>query len=232
MTKQKEILDCCKPQPKEQKQGLIYGIIYGLIPHTFCILFVILSIVGATAGSTFLKKAFHIPHLFQYLVLLSFVFATLSAVFYLRRLNALSLKGLGLKWKYLTVMYVTTITINILFAYVILPASANINVPKAASPTQQTSTEVPETNEQIIKMDQVGGGYKPNKLTVKKGIPVKWIITSKSQSCSSTIYSSKLNIYQDLNPGENVINFTPTETGTINFSCAMGMYTGQIIVTE
>lgn len=86
---------------------------------------------------------------------------------------------------------------------------------------------------QIVEMTQKSNGYTPNSFTIKKGIPVKWIITSEdSNSCAASIYSQKLNIRQFLNKGENVINFTPTETGKIAFSCSMGMYRGQFTVIE
>ncbi|KKQ36394.1 MAG: hypothetical protein US53_C0054G0007, partial [Candidatus Woesebacteria bacterium GW2011_GWA1_37_7] len=68
---------------------------------------------------------------------------------------------------------------------------------------------------------------------VMVGVPVKWIITSKDpNSCASSIVSSKLNVRQSLHPGENVIEFTPKEIGTIKFSCSMGMYTGSFNVVE
>ncbi len=86
---------------------------------------------------------------------------------------------------------------------------------------------------QIIKMTQSGNGYSPNVLTVVKGIPVKWIITSVNpNSCASSIIAQKLNIRKNLVLGENVIEFTPTNTGKIPFSCSMGMYTGVINVVE
>src|SRR3989344_2508989 len=86
---------------------------------------------------------------------------------------------------------------------------------------------------QIVRMDQTAGGYSPNKFTVTVGVPVKWIITSKDpNTCASSIVSSKLNVRQSLHPGENIIEFTPKEVGTIKFSCSMGMYTGSFNVVE
>ena len=86
---------------------------------------------------------------------------------------------------------------------------------------------------QIVRMDQTAGGYSPNKFTVTAGVPVKWIITSKDpNTCASSIVSSKLNVRQSLHPGENIIEFTPKEVGTIKFSCSMGMYTGSFTVVE
>lgn len=84
---------------------------------------------------------------------------------------------------------------------------------------------------QIVKMTQQVNGYLPNKFTIKKGVPVKWIITSESQySCASSIVSQALGIRSSLKLGENIFTFTPTKTGTIRFSCSMGMYTGSFNV--
>ena len=89
------------------------------------------------------------------------------------------------------------------------------------------------TNAQVVEMTQNSNGYSPNVFTVKKGVPVKWIITSKSVlSCASYIVMPKYGISQGLKAGENIITFTPTETGEIPFSCSMGMYTGKFIVVE
>lgn len=80
---------------------------------------------------------------------------------------------------------------------------------------------------QIVRMTQNFSGYEPNSFTIKKDTPVKWIITSENpNSCAASIVSSKLGIRQSLEAGENIIEFTPKETGEIRFSCSMGMYTG------
>lgn len=90
-----------------------------------------------------------------------------------------------------------------------------------------------ENGVQIVKMTQSAYGYSPSKFTIKKDIPVKWIITSEDiNTCASSIVSAKLGVRKSLDLGENVIEFTPTETGTIRFSCAMGMYTGSFTVVD
>ncbi len=94
---------------------------------------------------------------------------------------------------------------------------------------------VPEIvdGKQIVRMDQVAGGYKPDVLTIKKDIPVKWIITSKNQyTCAAFINMPAMNIQQPLQAGENVIEFTPTKTGKLPFTCSMGMYSGVFSVVE
>lgn len=80
---------------------------------------------------------------------------------------------------------------------------------------------------QIVKMTEDNGGYSPNKFTIKKDVPVKWIIDAQAPySCASSLIVPKLNIRKNLVLGENVIEFTPKETGKITFSCGMGMYNG------
>jgi sulfite exporter TauE/SafE/copper chaperone CopZ len=84
---------------------------------------------------------------------------------------------------------------------------------------------------QIVKMTQKADGYFPNKFTIKKGVPVKWIITSESQySCASSIISQTLGIRSSLKLGENIFEFTADKMGTIRFTCSMGMYTGSFNV--
>ena len=86
---------------------------------------------------------------------------------------------------------------------------------------------------QVIRMTQSYDGYSPNGFIIAKDIPVKWIIdASAPNSCSSSIISPKLGIKKYLNQGENVIEFTPENTGEIKFSCAMGMYTGKFIIID
>ncbi|KKP40031.1 MAG: heavy metal transport/detoxification protein [Candidatus Peregrinibacteria bacterium GW2011_GWF2_33_10] len=90
-----------------------------------------------------------------------------------------------------------------------------------------------ENGVQIVKMEQGTFGYSPDEFIIKKGIPVKWIVNSENQyTCASSIYSQKLGISKTLIAGENVIEFTPDQTGQIPFSCSMGMYTGKFNVVE
>ncbi|MBI2338101.1 sulfite exporter TauE/SafE family protein [Candidatus Daviesbacteria bacterium] len=84
-----------------------------------------------------------------------------------------------------------------------------------------------ENGVQVVRMVQNASGYSPNTFTIKKGVPVKWIVTSEDvNTCASSIISSALNIRASLNLGENVFEFTPDEAGVLKFSCSMGMYRG------
>ncbi|KKS77712.1 MAG: hypothetical protein UV74_C0013G0102 [Candidatus Woesebacteria bacterium GW2011_GWB1_43_14] len=86
---------------------------------------------------------------------------------------------------------------------------------------------------QEVRMIQSSSGYSPNKFTIVKDIPVKWIVTSKDiYSCASSIVSQQLGIRRGLELGENIFEFTPAQAGTIRFSCSMGMYTGSFNVVD
>ncbi len=227
-----KLKDCCQPQlEKTNRKGFFWGLLFGILPHTFCILFLLFSVIGATSGAIYFQKFFRIPHLFQFLILASFIFAALSATIYLKKLNALSLEGIKLKWRYLATLFTTTIAINLLLFYVILPSVANLkNGNNDKNSSQNSSAEVND-GVRIIKMDQLAGGYFPNSFTIKKGVPVKWVINSKApDTCAGSIVIPKLGIKKNLVKGENIIEFTPKEAGDIKFSCVMGMYSGKFIV--
>ncbi|MFA6081503.1 MAG: sulfite exporter TauE/SafE family protein [Patescibacteria group bacterium] len=86
---------------------------------------------------------------------------------------------------------------------------------------------------QIINMEVVNSGYVPNFFTVKKGIPVKWVINGKNVfGCQGYFVVPSLNIQKALDQGENIFEFTPKDLGFINFSCGMGMYRGRIEVVD
>jgi plastocyanin domain-containing protein len=86
---------------------------------------------------------------------------------------------------------------------------------------------------QIVRITQSAYGYSPNVVTIKKGKPVKLIVNSTSAfSCASSLVIPSYGIGENLQAGENIIEFTPTEAGEIPFSCSMGMYRGKFIVTD
>ena len=100
------------------------------------------------------------------------------------------------------------------------------NISKA-NISQNDPNVITENGTQVVRMTEGNNGYAPNNFSLKKGIPVKWIINAKAPySCASSIIVPKLNISKNLVSGENVIEFMPDQIGKIPFSCSMGMYTG------
>lgn len=104
---------------------------------------------------------------------------------------------------------------------------------KSETSTNPIANTLDTSGIQEIRMTQSGRGYSPNTFTIKKGKKVRWIINSTNPyTCASSIIVPKYNIEQDLQSGENIIEFTPNEAGTIPFSCSMGMYRGSFQVIE
>ena len=86
---------------------------------------------------------------------------------------------------------------------------------------------------QTINMDVVAGGYSPDVFVLKAGVPVKWVINGKEVTgCNGTIIVPAYNLNFRVAQGEQTINFTPEKTGTIDWSCGMGMIRGQFIVLD
>lgn len=122
-------------------------------------------------------------------------------------------------------------------------ALAGINLPSinsigttgsGSSGTVDGTKSVIANGKQTITMSANYRGYVPNVLYVQKGIPVNWIINGEEiTSCNNAIVVPSLKIESKIKKGENIIEeFTPTETGDINFSCWMGMIRGVIRVVD
>lgn len=86
---------------------------------------------------------------------------------------------------------------------------------------------------QVVNSTLSPGSY-PN-ITVQAGIPVKWVIDAPAGSINGCNYKMIINEYgieHAFEEGENVIEFTPTQTGSFSYSCWMGMIHGTIYVTD
>lgn len=91
-----------------------------------------------------------------------------------------------------------------------------------------------EDGVQVIRMVQDAEGYHPSTLPVlRAGIPARLIVDSQeSYTCASSLVIPEYGIKRQLSPGENSIEFIPTETGTLPFSCSMGMFRGSLQVIK
>lgn len=72
-------------------------------------------------------------------------------------------------------------------------------------------------------------------ITVKANIPVKWTIVMDEEDitgCNRQLRIPEYDITIDLQPGDNIVEFTPTATGSFPYSCWMGMIQSEITVTD
>lgn len=140
----KKLPSCCQPVQGKKPKGLLQGVLYGLLPHTGCIAFVLITIFGVTAAASFFKPLMTSYYFFYGLVGLSFLFATIGAGLYLKKNQALSFRGIKQFRKYLTIMYGTTIGINLLLFTVIFPYTAGLSsfAVYTDSPTEKITLDV------------------------------------------------------------------------------------------
>lgn len=137
----------------------------------------------------------------------------------------------------LLVLFFATFNINAQMSVLGMSNITDMLAKSATTQTTQTRDELPPIvdGKQVVKMNVSGGGYSPNKITIRANVPVKWEITSDSNpGCASTIISRSLftgSVY--VAPNTTVIKeFSAPTPGTYRFSCSMGMYTGTIVVVD
>lgn len=101
-------------------------------------------------------------------------------------------------------------------------------------PSSKNETELQfsdDGSKRVVKMNIGYYGFEPQVINLKKGVPVKWIIDGTgSTGCTNKIIVPSLNISKKINSGDNIVEFTPTESGVIPFSCWMGMVRGKFLV--
>jgi len=143
-----------KEEDKQKKKGKVFlqGLMYGLIPHIGCIAFIIGSILGVTVLMKFFRPLLMNRYFFHALIGISLGFATLSSAFYLKKNGLLSLIGVKKKWKYLSVMYGSTIGINLLLFMLIFPLLANVSIDSSSITGASVGVVGNENIDSLIKL--------------------------------------------------------------------------------
>ncbi len=86
---------------------------------------------------------------------------------------------------------------------------------------------------QTVTTSLGSGRYAP--IVVQKGVPVRWTIHAEARDingCNNAIIIPEYDIGVKLAPGDNIIEFTPDESGVVPYSCWMGMIRSQITVVD
>ncbi len=99
--------------------------------------------------------------------------------------------------------------------------------------TTQAETTQEDGEVQYVTSTLEAGSY-PD-ITVKEGIPVVWTIEAPVGTVNGCNYKILLQDFGEeitLDEGENVVEFTPTKTGTYSYYCWMGMIQGNIYVED
>lgn len=149
--------------------------------------------------------------------------------------------GLGALSKFLSqkftqkVMTVGAFLVVILGISMLSSGMSLSGISTLAGNQSETKTAEPEIVDgvQLVNTMLSSGRYEP--IQVKQGVPVKWTITAEEgtiNGCNGQIIIQEYGIQKTLEVGDNVIEFTPSETGQFTYSCWMGMIRSTITVTE
>ena len=98
---------------------------FGLIPHLGCIGFMLAAIFGASTVMTIFRPLLLHASLFPILIVISFGFATISALLHLKLGGHFNLAGIKQRWRYLSVLYISTMFSNLILFLVVFPYAAN-----------------------------------------------------------------------------------------------------------
>lgn len=99
---------------------------------------------------------------------------------------------------------------------------------------QQAALSGTMENGVLVVEGEVSASAYPE-IVVQKGVPVRFNLHATAQSlngCNDAIVIPEYNIKKGLAPGDNIVEFTPTETGTFGYTCWMGMISSTITVVE
>jgi len=96
---------------------------------------------------------------------------------------------------------------------------------------EKVAAGITETGVQEIKIT-VKGGYSPDIIAVKQGMPVKLdFYRDESASCTEQVVFGDFGIARDLPAFKTTsIEFTPDKAGEFTFACGMNMVRGKLVV--
>jgi plastocyanin domain-containing protein len=80
----------------------------------------------------------------------------------------------------------------------------------------------------------VKGGYSPDRIVVKRGVPVRLdFFRDETSSCTDTVIFGDFGISRSLPAYKTTpVEFTPEKSGEFTFNCGMNMVRGKLIVED
>ena len=100
---------------------------------------------------------------------------------------------------------------------------------------QQVADAAPVSSDGALVLNATNGGYSPHTLHAKADVALKLnMVTKNTYSCARGFVIPALNVEQLLPAsGTVVINIPAQKSGTVmQFTCSMGMYTGEIVFDQ
>lgn len=94
----------------------------------------------------------------------------------------------------------------------------------------QTTADVKDNNQSVDV--EVNGGYSPEVITLKKGVPATINFTRKdASSCLDRVVFSDFGINQELPQNkQRTVEIDTSKSGEFNWACGMDMFHGKVII--
>jgi len=208
-------------QQKSGKSPFIVGLLNGLMP---CGPLQAMQLYALSTGSP-VKGA---------LSMLLFSLGTVPLMFVLGALSTFLSRKFTAKMMTVSAVLVVVLGISMFSSGMSLSGISLSNIiGEAGSGARNENIAKVTDNVQVVTTKLSSGSYEP--ITVQKGIPVRWIIKAEKKDingCNNEIIIPEFNIDKKLMAGDNIIEFTPTESGTFPYSCWMGMIRSRITVVD
>ena len=85
-----------------------------------------------------------------------------------------------------------------------------------------------------VHMSVTTNGFEPNNIKAKKDVPLKLVITRKTdQTCAKEIVIDEYNIHEKLPLDTPVtVSFTPNKSGQLRYGCAMNKMVSGVLTIE
>lgn len=125
------------------------------------------------------------------------------------------------------------------------PSAASVETEQGASADDESAALIQKALDRGYVAAEVGDGVQkvtvelsPGRypyIIVQKDIPVEFTISADESAitgCNQSLVFPAYGVEQTLEPGDNVVSFTPDQSGLISYTCWMGMLQGRILVVD
>jgi len=111
-------------------------------------------------------------------------------------------------------------------------AAAFVALPALAGEPSRSGADKKGASAQVVEIAVTGQGFVPAAVKVKAGIPVKLVVTRKTErTCATEIVIKDYGVNQPLPLDQAVeVTFTPKKPGSVRYACGMDMIAGVLTV--
>ena len=126
-------------------------------------------------------------------------------------------------------------TAGVVIVFVVIFASAIFGFmdgdSSSATVTGNAVADVANGDVQEVTLKFENYEYIVTPSTVQAGVPVSMVVDLNSvYGCMRAVRIPSFGVNEYVKEGDNVIEFTPTSTGTYTITCSMGMGVGELVV--